>query len=1375
MADLKRSFLGGKMNKDLDERLVPDGQYRDALNIDIIHSEGEDAGAAKNKLGNTRLSQLSNVAGQLIENCKTIGAVVSETDNLIYWLIASDKFDGIYEYSKTTGATQRILQSNKATPSTASKLNFDQDYYVTGINYIDGFLYWTDDLNPPRRIKIERARAYNVDDDRIDDDISVIVAPPLYAPTIELPESITTETNIEDKFVQFAYRWKTIDNQYTALSPFSGTAFLPDNYEIDYGLGFNKAMVNACSEVTVRFETGGFNIKEIQLVARYSDSTVIKKIDTFVKKDLGLSNNNVGYHKFLNNKVYSTLAPDQLTRLFDNVPLKAKSQEIIGRRLIYGNYVQFYDIKDTLNNEVPIDFNISVVSEDIVVNTPTRSFRTDRDYEIGIEYSDKYGRLTTVITPTVFNGTSSSQSPQGSGNTLYIPPTLSDKGNSIKVEINNKPPAFATNYRLVIKQAKKGYYNLFPQVYYRSGTLVYFKINPIDQPKIKVGDYIVLKTGTEGPTYSNKKYKILSIGTQQANWIQNGSVAGIYFSIKAESNDFSAEYSFSHKTNAFGANSTVGSGFCDQGSRTPIVVGTTVEKVVEQPIFYGTGNGNSLSVVQDFNNNPWNYGPNQNLSVYDDLRYLIKVIGVDPVTGNNTFEYGLAPGVAAGVAPTPNYGVWRTDVVMTTGQMPIYWTDGSGVDTYTLFYIKWSQLSGHKIGDSWRVNCRGYAQTGQGFSWKNTFNGNLKALVSQGYGSSNVGGDGHGGFCIVPGQNWSDTTDIAIEAGAQLTFKIKDFIKSNNPSNWQPTMQFTSTRRYENIEEWFYEDEIYNQWHQDSDLANPVDIGPLGIYFRRGIDVIPPSLSNSNATQQSQDMVSGGTVPTPTNMKYPVRMLIKGFGLVGSNSCKQNGIQVEFTLRQNDVPTVCETIPLEDDSEIYYETTDTYPVENGYHKVLWSYEDFTAPAYANGNTNIGQANPGTPNNPGTMRPHNFQVGNEVTIATAETYVAGTHTVTHVEDAYNFVIDLPFSAGPPTPGTVSFTNIERDQTFNQPAVIQINHPQNPNSTFNSWAFGNGLESDRIRDDFNEDTLEYSPRGSSTVEGYKQERKEASLTYSGVYREDTTINRLNEFNLSNANFRNIDTELGSIQKLFSRDTNIVVFQEDKISKILYGKNLLSDSTGGGTITSIPEVLGTQIPDIGEWGISFNPESFAQWGKDFFWTDSRRGAILSMNGDSISNISNLGMKSYFRDLFRDNTDTQKIGVYDPYSHHYVIASNENTSRPCSLELSSDGDNYASGVKSGIEVKATNQPDFSVISNASWTAAIVYSAGSNWVTGWPAAGFGNQDVYLGVADNNTGVVRTATITFTYCSGLTKTYIVTQGAGVHLVVNAWVLQTYQP
>ena len=46
MPELKRVFSKATMNKDADERVVPNGQYRDALNIEIATSEGAEVGTA---------------------------------------------------------------------------------------------------------------------------------------------------------------------------------------------------------------------------------------------------------------------------------------------------------------------------------------------------------------------------------------------------------------------------------------------------------------------------------------------------------------------------------------------------------------------------------------------------------------------------------------------------------------------------------------------------------------------------------------------------------------------------------------------------------------------------------------------------------------------------------------------------------------------------------------------------------------------------------------------------------------------------------------------------------------------------------------------------------------------------------------------------------------------------------------------------------------------------------------------------------------------------------------------------------------------------------------------------------------------------------
>ncbi len=63
MPDIKHNFTSGKMNKDLDERLIPNGQYRDAMNIQVSTSEGSDVGTVQNIMGNSIVPGQSFISG----------------------------------------------------------------------------------------------------------------------------------------------------------------------------------------------------------------------------------------------------------------------------------------------------------------------------------------------------------------------------------------------------------------------------------------------------------------------------------------------------------------------------------------------------------------------------------------------------------------------------------------------------------------------------------------------------------------------------------------------------------------------------------------------------------------------------------------------------------------------------------------------------------------------------------------------------------------------------------------------------------------------------------------------------------------------------------------------------------------------------------------------------------------------------------------------------------------------------------------------------------------------------------------------------------------------------------------------------------------
>ena len=227
------------------------------------------------------------------------------------------------------------------------------------------------------------------------------------------------------------------------------------------------------------------------------------------------------------------------------------------------------------------------------------------------------------------------------------------------------------------------------------------------------------------------------------------------------------------------------------------------------------------------------------------------------------------------------------------------------------------------------------------------------------------------------------------------------------------------------------------------------------------------------------------------------------------------------------------------------------------------------------------------------------------------------------------------------------------SLDQPAIIQTEF-------FNCYAFGNGAESFKIQDSVIGKELVLGNRATTTdSKVYGEERRFSDITYSGVFNPESNINKLNEFNGGLLNFKKLETSFGPIRKLFARETDVLSLQEDKISYVLAGKNLLSDAAGGNALTSVPEVLGTQIARIEEFGISNNAESFAEWGADKYFTDAKRGVVINLKGSSAQNeqlqvISSSGMRSWFRDLFNETFTTQKLGGFDPYMNEFVLSSN-------------------------------------------------------------------------------------------------------------------------
>ena len=106
MAESKIIFNQGKQNRDIDARLLPPGQYRDALNVNVGESEGGDIGALENVKGNSLVQGQTGIAGT------TIGVVKDPNNDNVYWFNTGTT-NAIYEYNQSENRVRTIL-SDKA-------------------------------------------------------------------------------------------------------------------------------------------------------------------------------------------------------------------------------------------------------------------------------------------------------------------------------------------------------------------------------------------------------------------------------------------------------------------------------------------------------------------------------------------------------------------------------------------------------------------------------------------------------------------------------------------------------------------------------------------------------------------------------------------------------------------------------------------------------------------------------------------------------------------------------------------------------------------------------------------------------------------------------------------------------------------------------------------------------------------------------------------------------------------------------------------------------------------------------------------------------------------------------------------------------------
>jgi hypothetical protein len=236
---------------------------------------------------------------------------------------------------------------------------------------------------------------------------------------------------LDDKFIRFSYRYKFDDGEYSLMAPFTQPCFIPDQdgyfRNTEFGatdelvtdeqaayrtteVGFmenkvNKVLLNIPLPFAANALNSNLKVIEIDILYKESDQTTIKVVDS-----VPLENNVIGdspyyQYEYGSKPPFKTLPQRETTRVSDKIPVKALSQEIVSNRVIYGNYQDKHTPPNFLNynlaNEAKEEsFFISpneVNSYTSIVEYPNASLKQNRNYEVGVVLSDRFGRQSTVI------------------------------------------------------------------------------------------------------------------------------------------------------------------------------------------------------------------------------------------------------------------------------------------------------------------------------------------------------------------------------------------------------------------------------------------------------------------------------------------------------------------------------------------------------------------------------------------------------------------------------------------------------------------------------------------------------------------------------------------------------------------------------------------------------------------------------------------------------------------------------------------------------------------------------------------------------------------------------------------------------------------
>ena len=1346
MAEYIHTFTAGRMNKDLDERLVPNGEYRDALNLDLANSDASDVGALQNVVGNIQLRGNSTTGGSwtvgyidALTNPVCIGTYRDDINERIYWFIASDpdpisgiSVSAIAEYDQTKNAIKPILVDK------ADILNFSSEYLITGINIIDKFLFWTDDQTEPKKINIEKFRTGSSDfvtqtkiplylpavngnpesysdflsgrPDFVEADVTVIKKSPLTAPTLNIAASKfgnnsagggipgtglspvrTTYTITDQENFTFIPNVAFEPEDYESMptygdyvfntSPVTGSA----NYYANTSLGanwdgtvtfnVNPAYGNDENGNPVWAEFDILNMKsnyvdplnniydyEIRLlISAINGNAVTGKIQSISTNILKFEDSNG-----VNIPLQWEIVLEEGVPMFEYVfPRFAYRWKYIDNE--YSCYSPFTDVAFIGGKFEYVSsdgYNIGMTNNVRKLIIESLDWGTEEVVEIDLLFKQSNSPVVYTV-DTLKRQDSTTQTPTGPviNNTFEIKTELIGavvESNQLLRPWDNVPRLakgqeitgnrilyanYLQNYdvgtvNLDVSLARKNHKSLQQSIVDEYGWPNQFTGLP--EPSLKsIRTYqagIVYKDayGRETPVFTSVN------GSFDLNVIDSDSVNKISVQPVSSPPDWATHYKFFIKEMSNEYYNLAMDRFypAEDGNVWLSFPSSERNKVSEETYLILKKQHDTSVAVDDLtrykiiaieNEVPefvaefqkTNFGGTVEIKNEIEPGFLTLRLAGPSYSVNPLFQTNLSSDnsirIIKGGNKTEDYQIERSAILGDAAANPATYTitlkrplggDVSFLEGLPINTEVEIVLFSTEFKNKAEFEGRFFAKINRDFQFDKNIISPFRALepryaivddIDFTYTNAPFSGDGNGGT----GYHWGD-------AG------------------------------------WNYGDNngVIN-CGGEADRNKTLGQGSWGGV---GSNIENPAVRDNYSPPQADNFWFGYTY---INTQWGARLddftgtAFNGAG--GFDGLATSGAKIRFvnntTGEYSNVYTINQTSSygssrgrVEANALDCFVSTDA---NNRKYTVAIELKE-----------QIQDNLDWIPNGPGQWYKLNealisIQIVTEEYDGDNKLLTSSNPAVFETEPKEAIDLDLYYEASDALP------------IANHANAVELNW-------YNCYSYGNGVESNRIRDDYNAVYIDKGPKVSTVLdEPYAAERRGSGLIFSQIYNSTSGINRLNQFIQALPITKDLNPIYGTIQKLHTRDTDVISLCEDKCLRILANKDALYNADGNVNLTGNTAVLGQAMPYAGEFGISKNPESFSSYGFRAYFTDKNRGAVIRLSRDGITNIADKGMSGFFADNLR--TSSTAIGSYDDDKDLYNLTLNK-LSNYWQLKLSPD-----------------------------------------------------------------------------------------------------------